>query len=80
MWLDAPTDVNGFPMKYSPRGIVTGFQLDFKNNCAVVLYSYMEAHENPNITDKSNPSTHDCISLRTAVNQQENHKVFFLKS
>ena len=59
--------------------IVTDWNLDFKNHYRVVFGSYVEAHDNPSITNNINTITHKCIELGPTGNLQGTHKVFCLK-
>ena len=77
MWLNALTDGKGISHKYSPKQIVTGRHIYFKNNQRVVFRSYVEAHNDPKITNNMAPRTHECIALGTTRNIQVTHKVFF---
>ena len=63
MWLNAMLSGNGILHKYSPREIFTGRHLDFKKHCKIVSGSYVEAHDEPNITNNMNPRNHKCTYL-----------------
>ena len=51
-----------------------------KKNHRVVFGSYVEAHDDPNITNNMAPRTHKCIAIRPTGNIQRTQKVFFLNS
>ena len=50
--------------------------MGFKKHRKVVFGSYVEAHEEPNITKKKNPRTHECITLGPTVNIKGMQNVF----
>ena len=54
--------------------------MDFKKHFRVVFGSYVEAHDDPNITNSMAPSTHEFIALRPTGNIKMMQKVFFLNS
>ena len=56
--------------------IVTDWNLDFKNHYKLVLRSYMETHEYPNITNNLNLITNDFIDLVPTTNLKGIQKVF----
>ena len=68
---------NRISMKYSPREIVPGRQMKFKEHCKVLFGSYVETNENPNMKNNMNPINQNYITLRTKVNLQDTHRVIF---
>ena len=44
--------------------------MGFKKHCRVVLGSYVEDHDDPNITKNMAPRTHEFIALITTGNMQ----------
>ena len=50
MWLNSLMAGNGISLKYQPRKTVMVHNMDSKKHCKVVFRSYVEAHENTNIT------------------------------
>ena len=80
MWVNALPSSKGASQKYSPREIVTGQHPEFKNHCRVVFRPYVEAHDEPNITNKMAPRIHEYISLRPTRNIQGTQKLFCLRS
>jgi hypothetical protein len=62
--------------KYSPRKIVLGRELDFDKHCKATFGSYVEAHEDPTITNTMRSCTFPGIFLGSTGNRQGTHKVF----
>ena len=77
MWLNAMASGKGIYQKDYPIGIVTEKNMDIKNYCRVVFGLYVEAHDEPNITNNKAPRTHEFISLVSTVNIQGTHTFFF---
>ena len=79
MRLNDLPDKDWISQKYSPRKMVTKWNLEFKKQQKVVLGSYMEAHDNPNIINKIPPNTDDYITIGPTGNLQGTQKMFCLK-
>ncbi len=62
--------------KYSPHEIVLGRKLDFDKHCKATFGSYVEAHEDPTITNTMRSRTFPGIFLGPTGNRQGTHKVF----
>ncbi len=55
LWLNSLPVAAGVSDKYSPREIVLGRKLDFKKHCKTTFGSYVEAHNDPTITNTMHP-------------------------
>ena len=66
----------GVSKKYSPHEIVLGRELDFDKHCKATFGSYVEAHEDPTITNTMRSCTFPGIFLGPTGNRQGTHKVF----
>jgi hypothetical protein len=62
--------------QYSLRKIVLGRKLDFAKHCIAPFGSYIEAHDDPTITNTMHPRTFPGIFLSPTGNHQGTHKVF----
>jgi hypothetical protein len=76
LWLNSLQAAAGVSDKYSPREIVLGRKLDFKKHCKITFGSYVEAHNDPTITNTMRPRMFPGIFLGPTGNCQGIHKVF----
>jgi hypothetical protein len=76
LWLNSLPAAAGVSNKYSPREILLGREHDFENHCKTTFSSYVEAHDNPTITNTMRPRTFPGIFLGPTGNRQGTHKVF----
>ena len=80
MWFNELLAGKGIYPNYSPREIVIVCHLEFKKHRRLVRDSYVEAHDDPHITNNMAPRTHECIALAPTKNVQVAQKVFCLDS
>ncbi len=76
LWLNSLPAAAGVSEKYSPWDIVLGRKLDFEKHCKTTFGSYVEAHNDPTITNTMRPRTFPGIFLSPTGNRQGTHKVF----
>jgi hypothetical protein len=76
LWLNSLPAATGVSDKYSPHNIVLGRELDFTKHCKATFGSYVEAHDNPTITNTMCLCTFPGIFLGPTGNCQGTHKVF----
>ncbi len=76
LWLNSLPAAAGVSEKYSPREIVLGCKLNFDKHCKATFGSYVEAHEDPTITNTMHSCTFPGIFLGPTGNCQGTHKVF----
>jgi hypothetical protein len=67
---------SGVSKKYSTRKIVLDRELYFNKHCKATFESYVEAHDDPTITNTMRPCTFPGIFLGCIGNCQGPHKVF----
>jgi len=70
LWLNAFPSDSGVSSEFSPREIVTGLRLDFKKHCRARFGSYVEASQDPDVTNTMNDRTAPCIVLGPTGNVQ----------
>ena len=80
LWLNAFPAKSGISGKLSPREIVTHKKLDYDKHCQVNFGSYVEAHNDPDITYDMMPRTHESIALGPSGNMQGTQKVFCINT
>jgi hypothetical protein len=66
----------GVSKKYSPHKIVLDRKLNFDKHCKATFGSYVEAHNDPTITNTMRPCTFSGIFLGPTGDCQGTHKVF----
>ena len=59
MWLNEIPSGKGISKKKSLNEIVIGRHIDLKYHCRVLFELYVEANDNPNITNNTPPRTHE---------------------
>ena len=78
--------LNDFPPKsglsktYSPRIIMTGKALDWKNSCKLNFGAYAQVHEDRNVTNTLEERTQEAICLGPTGNLQGTHNFFSIRS
>jgi len=77
-WLNAIPNKKGISEHYSPREIVTHKEVDHNLHCRVEFGAYVEAHDDPVITNDMVSRTRPSIALGPAGNRQGSIKVFCL--
>ncbi len=55
LWLNSLPAAAGVSDKYSPWEIILGHELNFKKHCKTTFSSYVEAHNDPTITNTMRP-------------------------
>lgn len=76
--------LNFFPAKhgvsqyYSPRMILHQRNLDYSRHCRYAMGTYVQAHDEPNISNTNAPRSLDCIYLRYNDNAQGGHELLHL--
>jgi hypothetical protein len=76
LWLNSLPAAAGVSNKYSPHEIVLGCEIDFKKHCKATFGSYVEAHDNPTISNTMLLCIFPGIFLGSTGNCQGTHKVF----
>jgi hypothetical protein len=80
MWINAFPSDSGVSTVYSPREIVTGLRMDYAKHCRARWGSYVEAHDDPDITNDMRPRTSPCIVLGPTGNIQGSIKCYNLET
>ena len=80
MWLNATLKPNGILDKFSPREIILRRHLDFNKHCCGDFGEYIQAHEDPNVTNVMKERTYNALYLGPTGNLQGNFKAFDLKT
>jgi hypothetical protein len=88
MWKYLVTEVtnklNYFPVKggvssyYSPRAIIHSKPLSYTQHCKIPIFSYVQAHDEPEPKNSLQERTLSCIYLRSLNNQQGGHELLHL--
>ena len=69
-WMNMFPPKNGISEYYSPRLIMTGKPIDYNKHCKFSFGSYVQALNENNPTNTTNPRTIGCIFLRTIDSDQ----------
>ena len=69
---------NGVSDKYSPREIMHKVKLDYKRHCAIPMFAYVQAHEEPQITNTIAQRAMDALYIRPTNSMQGGHEVLNL--
>jgi hypothetical protein len=77
-WLNAFPSESGISDEYSPRELILRRGIDFNKHCRVPFGTYVEAHDDPIVTNDSKPRTTPAIALRPTGNAQGTHKFLSL--
>jgi hypothetical protein len=80
LWLNAFSVKSGVSAEHSPRAIDVRTNLDWKKHCKIPFGTYVEAHDEPDVTNSMIPRTHECIALGPTGNFNGNHKLFCLNT
>ena len=70
MWINAVPHRNGVSTTMSPREIVLGVKMDFKQHCRVRFGMYVEVRVDKVITNTLHDRTEECIALGPTGNLQ----------
>ncbi len=76
LWFNSLPAAAGVLEQYFPHEILLSRYLDFAKHCIVPFGSYMEAYDNPTITNTMQLCTFLGIFLGPTSNHQGTHKVF----
>ena len=83
---EAAKKLNFFPAKhgvskyYSPRMILHQRNLDYTKHCQYALGTYVQAHEEPKISNTNAPRSLDCLYMRYNDNAQGGHELLHLQT
>jgi hypothetical protein len=69
---------NGVSHYYSPRMILHQRNLDYNKHCQYAMGTYVQAHDEPTISNTNAPRSLDCIYLRYNDNAQGGHELLHL--
>ena len=69
-WLNMFPPKSGISKYYSSRLIMLGTQIDYNKHCKFEFGSYVQALNENNPSNTTNPRTIGCIFLQTIENQQ----------
>ena len=78
--------LNAFPIRYditggfSPRELITGLTVNFKDHCKFDVGGYVEASNDAVITKNNSDRTHACIFLGPSGNRQGSLNCFDLET
>ena len=73
-WINAFPPKGGMSNILSPRTIMMGMQLDYKNDCRLPFSAYVQAHKEPMPTNSQEAQTMGAISLGPTRNIQGTFK------
>jgi hypothetical protein len=82
--MEATRKLNFFPPKggvskyYSPQEILHQVRIDYKKQCSIPQFSYIQAHDEPIPKNGQAPQTIDCIYLHPLCNIQGRHELMNL--
>jgi hypothetical protein len=80
MWINALPSRSGVSTVLSPQEIVTHHKMDFDKHCRVRFGAYVEAHEDPDISNTLRDRTTACIALGPTGNLQGSIACFDLET
>ena len=69
---------NGVSQAYSPRMLIHRRKISYPKHCSIPIFSYVQAHDDPNPKNNQAPRTLDCIYLRPNFNEQGGHMLLHL--
>ena len=69
---------NGVSQYYSPRMILHQRSLDYSRHCQYAMGTYVQAHDEPTVSNTNAPRSLDCIYLRYNDNAQGGHELLHL--
>eukprot|EP00957_Ditylum_brightwellii_P131874 10056653-Ditylum_brightwellii.AAC.1 len=70
IWLNAFAPKSGISSTYSPRAIVRGTHLTYKNHCKIPFGAYAQMHEDNSPTNSMDDRTIGDIALGPSFNLQ----------
>jgi hypothetical protein len=70
LWLNAFPSDNGVSTEFSPREIVIGLRLDYAKHCKACFGAYVEASQDPDVSNTTDDRTAPCIVLGPTGNVQ----------
>ena len=71
---------HGISKYYSPRMILHQRNLDYNKHCQYAMGTYVQAHEEPKISNTNAPRSLDCIYMRYNDNAQGGHELLHLQT
>ena len=77
-WLNTFPPKGGISSYYSPRVIMAGKPLDFERHCRVSFGTYVQALQENNPTNTTNPRTIGCIYLRSLDKENQGYELLNL--
>jgi hypothetical protein len=78
-WLNALPSESGISDEYSPRELILHRRIDYNKHCRLPFWAYVEAHDDPTITNDSRPRTPTpAIALGPTGNAQGTYKFLSL--
>jgi hypothetical protein len=80
LWINAFPSDSGVSSMYSPREIVTGMRMDYAKHCKARFGAYVEASDDPTITNTLRSRTSPCIVLGPTGNLQGAVKCYNLET
>ena len=80
LWLNAFPIWSGITGGFSPRELITGLTVNFKDHCKFDLRGYLEAITDAVITNDNSDRTHTCIFLGPSGNRQKSLNCFDLET
>jgi hypothetical protein len=69
---------NGVSQAYSPRMLLHRRKVDYTKHCSIPIFSFVQAHDDPDPKNNQAPRTLDCIYLRLNLNEQGGHLLLHL--
>jgi hypothetical protein len=78
LWINAFPSDSGVSAVYSPREIVTGMKMEYAKHCKARFGAYVEASDDPTITNTLQARTSPCIVLGPTGNLQGSVKCYNL--
>ena len=76
MWMNSAPNKLGISQAFSPQEIMTCRKLNWKKHCKALFGSYVEAHEDPEVTNGMKGRTFASFFLGPTANWQGTSKVF----
>eukprot|EP00957_Ditylum_brightwellii_P017274 1301362-Ditylum_brightwellii.AAC.1 len=80
IWLNAFAPKSGISSTYSPRTIVCGTNLAYKNHCKIPFDAYAQMHKDNSPTNSMNDRTIGAIALGPSFNLQGGYKFMSLET
>jgi hypothetical protein len=70
LWLNTFPSDNGVSTEFSPREIVTSLRLEYAKHCKARFGAYIEASQDPDVSNTTDDRTAPCIVLGPTGNEQ----------